>query len=287
MGCAIVAGENEAATLRDQAQRFQKIGGKNQILSAQELKALEPNVRIDDLSLAVYEPDAGYADPVQATQTLAARAKESGVIFKTGTLVKGIQMNVGRISGVQTTTGDVEALSVVLMIGAWTDRFLKTVGVQLGIQNTRAQVVFFDRPAELKQGHTAFIDWTTSAFMRPHTFGLTMAGLNQSNVEEKNPDSFDESVPPSFIADVQRRIAARLPIMEKARYIRGHAGMYDTTGNGRPIISRVPGIDGLFVATGFSNQGFAFAPAVGACVAEMVTEGEASTVDLSELKIRV
>jgi sarcosine oxidase subunit beta len=282
-GCAIVVAEKDAATLRAQAERLQKIGGRNQILSPQELLDREPNARVDDLSLAAYEPDAGYADPVLATQTLAARAKENGVVFKTGTMATSIRVNAGRVAGVETTTGDIEALAVVLMIGAWTDRLLKPLGVQIGIQNTRAQVVFFDRPAELKQGHTAFIDWTTGAHFRPHTFGLTMAGLDVSQVEEKNPDSFDESISPNFVTDTQRRIAARLPALAQARYIRGHAGIYDSAPDARPVIGRVPGIAGLFVAAGFRNEGFALAPAVGACVSEMVTDGEASTVDVSDL----
>lgn len=275
-GCAIVGSEQHAMALRKRAEKIR-------VLSPQELQDLEPNANVDNISLAVYDPEAGYADPVQATQTLAARAKEYGVTFKTGTMLKSIRMDLGRVSGAETTTGDIEALTVVLMIGPWTDRLLKPLGIQIGLQNTRAQVVFFDRPAELKQGHTAFVDLTTGVHFRPHTFGLTMGALNASNVEEKNPDSFDESVSMSFVADVQKRIAARLPAMEKARYIRGHAGVYDATLDGRPIISRVPGMDGLFVAAGFHNQGFALAPAVGACVAEMVADGETSTVDIRSL----
>lgn len=277
-GCLIVGGEPHAAILREQA-------GKNRILTPQDVKDLEPNANVDNISLAVYDAQAGYSDPVQATQTLATRAREYGVTFKTGTMLKSIRTSVGRITSVETTTGDIETLAVVLTTGAWTDRLLKSLGIQIGIQNTRAQVVFFDRPAELKQGHTAIVDLTTGAHFRPHTFGLTMGSLNVSAVEEKNPDSFDESVSMSYVADVQKRIAVRLPAMDQARYIRGHAGVFDATLDGRPIISRVPDMESLFVAAGFHNQGYALAPAVGACLAEMVADGEASTVDVSALSL--
>ena len=282
-GCVSVAGEKDVATLRAQASQLQRIGGKTQVLAPMELRELEPNARVEDLALATYEPEAGYADPVLATQTLAARAQESGVTFKTGTQVKNIRINAGRVVGVNTTTGEIDALTVVLMTGPWVDRWLQPLGVSIGIQNTRAHVVFFDRPAELKSGHAAFIDWTTGAHFRPHTYGLTMGGLNTPQAEEKNLDHFDESVPADFVADVRQRIAARLPTMANARYIRGHAGVYDTSPDARPIISRAPGVDGLFVAAGFNGTGFALAPAVGACVAELVTDGEARTVDVSGL----
>lgn len=285
-GCVSVAGEKDAATLRAQAEQLARSGGKTQVLAPMELRAIEPHARVEDLAIATYEPDAGYADPVLATQTLAARAKASGVTFKTGTQVKSVRVANGRVAGVNTTTGEIDALTVVLMNGPWVDRLLQPLGVSIGIQNTRAQVVFFDRPAELKAGHPAFIDWTTGAHFRPHTYGLTMGGLNSSQVEEKNPDSFDESVSASFIDDVRQRIAARLPAMANARYVRGHAGVFDTTPDARPIISRVPGLDGLFVAAGFNGTGFALAPAVGACVAELVTDGAARTVDVRELGFR-
>ena len=178
-----------------------------------------------------------------------------------------------------------DALTVVVTAGAWTDRLLKPLGVQIGVQSMRAQVAFFDRPPELKAGHTAFIDYITGAHFRPHTFGMTMVGLNAPASEEKNPDSFDENVPSDFIDDARQRLAARLPAMAQARYVRGHAGIYDVTPDKRPVISRVPGIAGLIVAAGFGGAGFALAPAASACVAEMITDGEARTVDVKKLEV--
>ena len=274
-GCALVAGANETA-------RFAHAPA----ISLSELSDRQPGMRIDDLALAAFDADAGYADPMQATQTLAARAKELGVIFKTGTQVTQIRVDAGRVSGVATTTGNIDALTVIVAAGPWTERLLKPLGVQIGIENVRAQVAFFDRPPALKAGHLAFIDWTTGAHFRPHTFGLTMASLNAPQNAEPNPDRFDENVSRDFADDLRQRMATRLPAMADARFIRGHAGIYDMTVDGRPVIGRVPGIAGLIVAAGFSGKGFALAPAVGACLAEIALDGEARSVDLRELGLR-
>jgi sarcosine oxidase subunit beta len=250
-----------------------------------ELKELQPHARIDDVAIAAYEPDAGFVDPLAATTTLATRAKELGVNFKTGTLVKNIRVQMNRVCGVDTTVGEIDALTIVVAAGAWTDRLLKPLGVQVGIQSIRAQVAFFDRPPALKAGHAAFIDYITGAYFRPHTYGLTMVGLNTPVNAETNPDAFDENVPNDFVNEMRQRLAARLPAMTNARFIRGHAGIYDVTPDNRPIISRVPGIAGLMVAAGFGGAGFAVAPAVGACVAEIITQGEARMVDVKRLEI--
>src|SRR5260370_34984326 len=44
------------------------------------------------------------------------------------------------------------------------------------------------------------------------------------------------------------------------------------------------GVDGLYLATAFSGSGFKIAPAVGAWVAELITEGRARTVDISAFR---
>ena len=46
------------------------------------------------------------------------------------------------------------------------------------------------------------------------------------------------------------------------------------------------GIDGLYLATAFSGSGFKIAPAVGTCMAELITEGRAKTVDIEAFSLR-
>lgn len=282
----IAQGETQAAQLRAQVAQLHALGANTRLISRGELHDLQPAMRVDDVTLAAFEPDAGFADPVLATQSLAARAKALGVTFKTGTMVKNIRVDYGRVIGVDTNIGLIEALHIVVAAGPWTDRLLKPLQAAIGIRAQRAGIAFFDRPADLSTRHLAFEDWATGAHFRPHTFGLTMGGLNAplSN-EETNPDSFDESVSPVFVADLQQRIAARLPAMAHTRFVRGHAGVYDMSPDGHAVLGRVPGIIGLFVAAGFNGIGFAMAPAVGACIAEWIADGETRQVDVRALNI--
>ncbi|MBI5302577.1 MAG: FAD-binding oxidoreductase [Chloroflexi bacterium] len=272
--------------LREQATMLARIGAPAQTLSADELREFQPGVNADDAPRALFEPDAGYVDPMQMAQSLAARAKEYGAEFRTGTLAKSIRVEHGRVTGIETTTGTIETLAVVVMAGAWSERLLKPLGIELGMRVARTQVAFFDRPAELKKGHPAFFDAYTGAYFRPHTFGLLYAGMIEPNDENVNPDHFDESVSPAFVNELRQRIVTRLPVMANARYVRGHAGVYDVTAHAHPIIGKAPAITGLFVAAGFGGYGLALAPAVGACVAELVTEGAASTVELKEFQVQ-
>ena len=69
--------------------------------------------------------------------------------------------------------------------------------------------------------------------------------------------------------------------MAAATRVRGHAGIYDVSPDARAVLGKVPGIDGLYVAAGFSGTGFKTAPAVGAAMAELILSGHSRSVDLS------
>ena len=57
-------------------------------------------------------------------------------------------------------------------------------------------------------------------------------------------------------------------------------------GTATPSWARVDGVDGLYLATAFSGSGFKIAPAVGMCMAELITEGRAKTVDIEAFSLR-
>ena len=63
-----------------------------------------------------------------------------------------------------------------------------------------------------------------------------------------------------------------------------HGGQDGITPDQRPILGRA-GPDGLVLACGFSGTGFKTAPAIGACLSELIVDGAASTVDISAYRL--
>lgn len=61
-----------------------------------------------------------------------------------------------------------------------------------------------------------------------------------------------------------------LPALAELPVRRIVEGVYDSTPDHRPILGEVPGMDGLFLATGFSGHGFMLAPAVGEMLAGLI-----------------
>jgi sarcosine oxidase, subunit beta len=279
-GFALVAGDDNAARVRRNVAMMKSLGVEVELCDSAELRKIDPSVNINDIALAAYEPQSGYADPVATTGSLAAAAERHGAVFVLNSPVSEILAEGGRATGVRNADRQTfTAGAVCIAAGPWTDGLLAPVGVRIGIKAERAQIAFFRRTPTTR--HLAYIDCIAGSYLRPHGPDLTLTGLGEWRPEtEPNPDDFRETNDPEFVEEVRRRLAHRVPPMKHAAFVRGHAGVYDVSPDSRPVLGKVPGVDGLFVAAGFSGTGFKTSPAVGAAMAELILNGRSSTVDL-------
>lgn len=271
----------DAEALRRNVVMLQDLGVKTEVLTAAEVKAAAPALATEDLALAAYEPESGYADPIATTQAFLDRAQALGARLEVGAEVLALRTRAGRIAGVETTRGPVDTPTVVLLTGPWTPRLLRTAGAELHITPHRAQLAAFRRPPPLAAGHPAVIDGAVGAYFRPTRDHLTLVGVGLWNGQgPTDPDTYEQANDPEFLPVARAKLARRLPAMGEAPYVRGHAGIYDMSPDTRAILDEVPTVRGLFVAAGFSGTGFKKAPAVGACLSELILDGRARTVDL-------
>jgi glycine/D-amino acid oxidase-like deaminating enzyme len=71
------------------------------------------------------------------------------------------------------------------------------------------------------------------------------------------------------------------PALAAAPIVARQACFRPVTEDGLPLIGRVPGVDGAYVATGHSVWGMLNAPATGEAMAELILDGSATRVDLA------
>jgi sarcosine oxidase subunit beta len=122
-------------------------------------------------------------------------------------------------------------------------------------------------------------------FCRPWGPGRSLIGVAGGDQhDEVDPDGYECRNDPSYPALAIAAVAKRIPAMASAAYLHGHAGLYDMTPDAHPIIGTAR-IDGLYVAAGFSGAGFKKGPAVGQCLAELILDGHAVTVDLTPFRL--
>ncbi len=73
----------------------------------------------------------------------------------------------------------------------------------------------------------------------------------------------------------------RIPALAEAGVARSVTGIYDTTPDMRPMLGRIPGLEGAYCAIGLSGMGFKLCPAVGVTMAELILDGAAKRVDIA------
>jgi glycine/D-amino acid oxidase-like deaminating enzyme len=79
-------------------------------------------------------------------------------------------------------------------------------------------------------------------------------------------------------------LAHRVPAFESIRMTSGWAGHYDfNTFDQNAFVGPVPGLDNFLLASGFSGHGLQQAPGIGRGIAEYISFGAYSSIDLAPL----
>jgi len=73
-----------------------------------------------------------------------------------------------------------------------------------------------------------------------------------------------------------------LPGLLKLHLVRQWSGLYNITPDAQPILGGVPGLEGYWMAVGFSGHGFMLAPITGKIMAQLIL-GEQPEIDVSML----
>jgi sarcosine oxidase subunit beta len=284
-GAVVLVGPDDGERLRRNVAMLRGVGVDTEVATPAELGAEHPELDLRGVGLAAVEPASGYADPVATTFAFASRAVDLGARIRQGVGVRALRVVGDAVVGLDTTDGVVGADAVVLACGPWVDPLARTAGFELGITPERAQIAFVPRPPAARR-HPVVIDGVLGTYFRPHGGELTLLGVeagHQLGVEaiDAEVEGYDHGV----VAAALRRLAGRVPSFAGASFARGHRGVYDTSPDSRAVLDAAPGVAGLFVAGGFSGTGFKKAPAVGACMAELITNGRARTVDLHPFRL--
>ena len=110
---------------------------------------------------------------------------------------------------------------------------------------------------------------------------MTLVGFGEDPAEV---DSYNQGVDLDRAAEVMEGMVERIPALSDSYFRGGWSGLFTITPDWHPIMDRVPSIEGLYCAVGFSGHGFKLAPAIGQVMAEMVAHGQGRSFDLTPLR---
>lgn len=277
--------EHDIDKLRANVESHRAIGVNARMVDSKEAKEIEPLMRTDDFSYAAYEPESGYADPNATTYAFLEGAAYFGAQICTHTEATKLVVTDGKISAVETNRGTISTNHVVVAGGAWSDRLLKTIGVDLPLTPQIAQVVVYRWPAEMEQTrkHAVVIDSTYHAWLRTEGANCTLIGVEHA-IGEVDPDNFPETVTQEYVDRCREVLAGRFPVFKHSTMRGNWRGVIMDSSDSHPIIDKMDEFGGLYVMTGDNGSSFKTAPATGVVLSEWVLKGEPQLMDMSPFR---
>ena len=284
-GYFVIVGEEDRAAMEANVRMQRAVGVDTSVVSAEDVREIAPMIATADGEAFAYEPDSGYADPYSVTAGYANAARERGARVLSETPAIGIETAGGRVRAVLTERGRIETPVAVVAAGPWSGHFLKSaVGLELPLRPIRHQVIMLRRPQDVVPDYPIIGDVVNDMSPRPDVGNLTLIGVGED--ERAEPDSFNQGVDMPMVERTSRKLVRRMPGMSGALFRGGWSGLFTTTPDWHPILDSADGVDGLHLAVGFSGHGFKLSPMIGVVMAELIAEGRASSVDISQLNMR-
>ncbi len=280
-GFVQIVGPQHVEALRLNVAMHQRLGIPSLLVTADDVKRLAPAFKTDDFECAAYEPESGYAMPSDTANSLMAAARARGARLVQDCTVNGVVVNGGKVAGVETTQGNYSAPVVVNAAGAWAGRINQLIGLDLPYDTWRHDTLFIMRPPEISLSHPTVIDFPNEMYFRPEG-GLTLVGLEDGNPLGESPDGDADHAKKGFVERAIDRICRRVPLMENGTLHSAHGGYDGITPDQQPMLGAA-GPDGFYLDCGHSGTGFKTGPATGLCMAELILDGAAQTVDISPL----
>jgi sarcosine oxidase subunit beta len=274
---------HESDRLKQNVEMQRKLGAKVKLIGKQDLQELEPDWKVDEVEIAAYEPDSGYGDGAGVAGDFLGRAREMGVTYHSRTAATSFVVEAGRVDGVVTDKGTISTPVVIAATGPWTRPLFEQVGRSLPIESEFHQVAILRNAPGMKGGGCACIDSVTATYFRSDAQDKFLVGdfYGKRGVD---PDNFPQRASQESLEEIMERACRRVPKLEGAEVMRGVTGVYDMTPDCRPLLGELPGIEGLYLCSGFSGMGFKISPAIGLVMSELVLDGMGKTVDISAFR---
>jgi sarcosine oxidase subunit beta len=247
-----------------------------ELLDPAGVRAVEP-LLTGPIVAASFSPDDATVNPFLAVRALLGEAVRLGLDARPHTAVTGFVDRGGRIGGVTTDGGPIEAEQVVVAAGPWATRLLDRVGAAVPIAPRQAQCLASVRQprrintvvgaCESAGGVVVGYTQIQQAASGQILFNTVAAGgLTEPGAEDQRREA-----PAGFVVDSIRMLVRLFPSLAGLDLLRSWARFEAVTPDGRFLVGPV-GPDGLVIAAGDNGSGFCRAPLVGRIVAGIVAD---------------
>ncbi len=284
-GIVVARGDDEAEALARFADAQRGVGIDARALGVAEARSLEPELATS-IAGAVHYPEDAQVQPVIATEALLASARAAGARVLANTTVTGaLRDRDGRLVGVTTNGGHLEADAVLVTAGPWSGDVARALGGALDVGPRKGLLLVAARTHQRiwhKVYDASYVgavqsnehDLATSTVIESTASGTVLIGSSRQNV------GFDGSIDVAVLGEIARKAIALMPFLAQATIIRAYGGFRPFSRDHLPVIGPDPDVAGLWYATGHEGAGIGLAPGTAELLAATML-GEPTAISLA------
>ena len=276
-----------------------------EVVDAKSIAEIVPGMNCSDIVGGSFGRHDGFINPLAMMRGFTDGAIRGGANIEFGAEVIGIQIDSGRVTGVETASGLVECDAAVICTGARAAEIASGVGIDLPVSPQRRQIVWARTRDPLPPDLPMVIDIGTGFHFRPAKDfrALRSSGSDKNPVaiapgsdfchevlfaypDPDEPSSVRTDFDDSFIDKVYQRAKLRADFLHESDVVREkcRAGLYENTPDHHAVLGGCD-VGGLYFANGFSGHGVMHSPATGRALSEIIVDGRASFLDVSCLSL--
>ncbi|MFC4766140.1 glycine oxidase ThiO [Effusibacillus consociatus] len=269
----LAVSEEDRRSLLDRREWQSAAGQKTEWLEDDDLRK-EVGDLFGSTYGALFLPKDHQIRAMAFLRALVSAAGRLGTVFLEHTELIGFVRKGDRIVGIETNNGPFAADAAVIAAGAWSGIVGKMAGLELPVFPVKGQSILADFPTPV----TPFTVFTHGTYMVPKVTGHLYIGATMEMA------GFDKTATLQGLNRLLSDAARIMPSVGKLGWSGNLVGLRPGSQDGLPFLGQVPGLDGLYVASGHFRNGLLLSPITGVVMAELITSCT-PRVDLSPFRV--
>jgi len=257
--------ESEYEHLKESIRLQNSLGIHTRAVSYDEAREICPGLSAEDAAGFTFHGRDGHADPFLTTFAYMEAARRLGVDYQRFTEVRGIRYEAGKVTGVETSRGQIDAPVVVNAAGGYSQHIAKMAGVKIPNSSERHEILITE-PVEPGVCPPMLISFSRNFYIQQRPNGSMIGGRSPKG----HPQDYGLGVSWDFLESMSRTFVKLLPRTRGVRVVRQWSGLYNMTPDCQPILCEADEVKGFFLSCGYSGHGFMFGPISGELLTQQI-----------------
>ncbi|MEM1236801.1 MAG: sarcosine oxidase subunit beta family protein [Pseudomonadota bacterium] len=244
-------------------------GVATEFISPQRVKELCPIISLDGPRYpvlgALWQPRGGTARHDAVAWGYARACSDMGMDIIQKCEVTGVKSENGKVSGVQTTKGDIECSKLGIVVAGHSGVLAEMAGFRLPVESVALQALVSE-PIKPCMDVVVMAN-TVHGYMSQSDKGEMVIGGGADGF-----NNYTQRGSFHHVEETVRALVETFPMISRLKMLRWWGGIVDMTGDRSPILSKTP-LENCFINCGWGTGGFKAIPGSGFGFAELMATG--------------